>query len=420
MGTFAPVISIAPSNSLTLKTERKDGSNRFLLFTSSWLHLQSYIESCLQLPINKGDFVAKYGDFALKKTVDDTLAPMTNLVEITNTFGNPTILKERISENPNCVFTSEPPSEIYGHIVWLAMQIQHAANTFNYTFANLNDLLDPSMGTPQVRAQNLKDILVGRGGLVSTADDMRNKTAHLLQKLTTFDKKIGAANDQMLRYLAGKEGILAAAEKLVGEYKAQMDAYETAANESYALWKKYTIAASVASVTLFVIGAVLTAFQFFTVLPVGEWLMLGGVAAATGLGIAAKKARDAYDEAVRNKNQAEAEQKKKLDLVNDLKGLNSQIGEVAPALQDFATNLGIIEGVWLDIGGRLAHIATTYSVEQLSNLPWVTQAFQVADATHKWKDIQVTAQEFTQTSLVSYRLLKFGDPLPEVARQTAA
>lgn len=420
MGTYAPVISIAPSNSLTLKTERKDGSNRFLLFTDSWLHLQSYITACLQLPINKGNFVAKYGDFADKKMVEDTLTAMTHLVDLTSTFGNPAILKRRISENPNYVFTPEPPSEIYGHIVWLAMQIQNAASTFNYTFASLKDLLDPSAGTPQVRAQNLKDVLVGRAGLVSTAGDMRKKTEDLLRKLTAFDAKIAAANDQMMHYLAGELGILADAEKLVGKYKADMDTYEASARESYALWKRYTIAASVASVTLFVIGAVITAFSFFTTLPVGEFLMLGGVAAATGLGIAAKKARDTYDEAVRQKNHAEAEQKKKLDLVNDLKGLNGQIGEVAPALADFATNLGTIEGVWLDIGGRLAHIATTYSVEQLSDLPWVTQAFKIADATHKWRDIQVTAQEFTQTSLVSYHVLKFGDPLPPIPQQTAA
>ena len=40
--------------------------NRFILFGSQWLKLQSFVGQALELPINKGDWEEKYGAFSEK------------------------------------------------------------------------------------------------------------------------------------------------------------------------------------------------------------------------------------------------------------------------------------------------------------------------------------------------------------------
>lgn len=67
--------------------------------------------------------------------------------------------------------------------MWLAIQIQNSASTFQMTFGSPSDVLSPGAGTPEERAANLKLILTGPGGLASTADDMRGKTNELMTKL---------------------------------------------------------------------------------------------------------------------------------------------------------------------------------------------------------------------------------------------
>ncbi|HMD99551.1 MAG TPA: alpha-xenorhabdolysin family binary toxin subunit A [Terriglobia bacterium] len=412
-------ISVMPSNDLTLSTQSKVQPNRFILFTDSWLNLQNYIETCLQLPINQGDFEQKYGSFAQKELVTNALTAMKDVRDLSSDFGNPSTLKKRLGENPDYIFTKDPPNEIYAHIVWLASQIQNAASTFTFTFASLKDLIGPSAGTPAERAQNLKDVLIGQGGLVSTADDMKKKTSELLRKLMAFDGKFSAANEHVQRYAGQSSDILAAANKLVGDLTNDIEnRLKPASEAAWKAWRDYTIAASVTSVGLFLIGAVMFALApvtFGATAIAGGVLMAGGVACAAALGSAAKSQRDVYNDLQAEIAQKEEEKKKKVRLVSDLTGFNGQIGLVAPAMKDFKKNLETIESIWLDIGGKLAYICTTYTVEQLSDLPWVTQAFKITDATNKWKNIQVTTQEFTQTSLVSYDFGRWGDRIPEPA-----
>jgi hypothetical protein len=40
---------------------------------------------------------------------------------------------------------------------------------------------------------------------------------------------------------------------------------------------------------------------------------------------------------------------------------------------------------------------------------------KIGDATAKWQSIATTTQQFTQNSLISYSIKKWGDPLPAAA-----
>ena len=94
--------------------------------------------------------------------------------------------------------------------------------------------------------------------------------------------------------------------------------------------------------------------------------------------------------------------RKKNLLVSDLTGFNTQIGLVAPALTTFRSSLSQVEGVWATMSSNLAFIANNYTPHQLGDLPWLTQAMKIGDATQKWQAIGTSAQQFQVNSLVDY------------------
>jgi hypothetical protein len=141
------------------------------------------------------------------------------------------------------------------------------------------------------------------------------------------------------------------------------------------------------------------------------WPISAGLAG--GLGDAAKKARDAYDDACRQRDAAEADEQKKIQLKVDLDGFNKQMAPVNQAAINFQTTLQQVTGVWTQIGVNIAYIADNFKPEQLGDLSWVMQALALERATGDWKIIADKAQEYTANSLVTYHFHTFGDPLPQ-------
>jgi hypothetical protein len=372
--------------------------SRFLLFTNSWLNVQNYITATLKLPIAVNDFTATYGTFPDQALITNTVEAMKRVRGLSDTFGNPTLIKQKLITQPDYLQTTSPPDEVYAHIIWLANQIYNAANSFSYTLAQLQAFL--ATGTPQQRADNLKAILIGPGGLVSTADDMRQKTNALSTKLLSFGGKFGEANDQLQKYTGSQSQVLKDANDLIGSINDTINnVLRPAADEALKQWRDYTIAAVTTSVGVTVLSAGL-------LLPVAVGL-------AAGLGVAATKARDAYNTVCDQIDAANQDIKRKSLLVTDLQGFNVGINQVAPAMAEFNTNLGVIESVWVDIGSNLAFICNNYTVEQLSNYSWVMQAMKIGDATAKWNAIGNVTQDFTQHALVNYDAsTSFGQKLP--------
>jgi hypothetical protein len=401
-----PTTSLVPSNDLT--APRTQGvildpnappppANRFILFGSQWLRLQSFIAQALELPINQGEWDAKYGDFSEKTAVQNCLTAFSNVKGLSARFGNPITLKQAISSNPDYLQTTQPPAEIYAHIVWLANQIQNQAGTFANTLPLLQQLLGPTGGTKQQRADNLKEVLVGQGGLASTAADMKQKTNALMSKMLSFDADFSAANATVQEYAGNQSSIFKAVDKLIGQLKDSIKETQQAADDAYAEWRAYTIAAVTVSVGL-------TIFSGGLLLPLA-------VAAAIGFGVAAARAKDNYNNLCDEVRSFEADLGKKTRLSIDLTGLNSAVADIAPAMTEFKKSLETIEGVWNDVGMNLAYIANNYTVDQLSDLTWVIQAMRILDAQTKWQEIGRTAGEFSQNSLVSFDFAKLGQKL---------
>ncbi|MCH2051369.1 MAG: hypothetical protein MK289_23930 [Trichodesmium sp. ALOHA_ZT_67] len=244
------------------------------------------------------------------------------------------------------------------------------------------------MGTKEERAEYLREILVGQGGLVSTAEDMKNKTDALIKKLADFDGQITDANKQLQTYTGQQSQILTLANQNVGSIKTTIEQLRREADAAEKTWKDYTIAAVTTSIGITVLS--------------GGLLWFVGAAAGIGLGIKADTQKAKYNALIGEIGTQNVELSKKSRLVTDLTGLNTQIGNVAPALADFKNQLQQIQGVWVGVSGNLQYIATNYGVDQLSSLPWITQAMKIGDATKKWQEIGRTTEQFITHSLVSY------------------
>lgn len=399
---------LVPSSPLTIRNSAPPPDkptstppDRFILFGESWLTMQNAVAASLKLPLNQGDFTSKYGSFpdTDKAEVDGCFAAMANLRDLSSSFGDPMAIKAKIASDGNYLLTATPPTEIYGHIVWLAMQIENAASTFDNTFAVLQELLSPSGGTPAERADNLRNILTGDGGLTSTAADMRDRTGTLSSKLATFDGKVNEAATAIMEYSGGSSKILADANQLLGQLQSDIKTMRKAAEEAHTAWRNYTIAAVTTSVGITILS--------------GGMLWFVGLGLGIGLGVAAAKEMALYNKLVSQIAGKEADVTRKTQLVTDLGGLNTQMPGLVAAVSDFKTRMEEVEGVWTDIGGNLAYIASNYTDEQLSNYSWVIQTTKILDAQKKWQAICDTAQQFTQHSLVSYDTsLSFGQPIP--------
>lgn len=401
--------SAEPSNPLTIASSSPPHDvhdappNRFILFTNDWLDLQSYVQQSLALPITTNDFAATYGDFASTDTalIAGAVDALKKVNGLSATFGDPRTLKQRLASDANYLNGASAPTEIYGHIVWLAGQISNAASTFNFTLPALLTLL--GQGSKEDRTKNLKSILIGPGGLVSTADDMRVKTAALVQKLANFDGNLTDANKQLQTFIGKESDLMSRTDQLIGSLQHDIDdVLQPSADDAYRKWRDYTISAVTTSVGVTVLSGGL-------LLPVAAGL-------AIGLGTAAALEKKAYNDLMDKIASERVDIQKKSQLKTDLSGFNARVNLVGPALTTFKSSLESVEGVFTQMSMNLAFVANNFGEDKLSDLPWVTQALKIGDATNKWHAIGDTAQEFTQSSLVSYdSSTRFGAKVPDAA-----
>lgn len=342
----------------------------------------------MELPINQGDWNDKYGELEKEKElVVNALEAMKKVQGLSSQFGVPTSIQDKLAQDGGYLTNLEPPSEIYGHIIWLASQINNAASTYNYTFEYLKDVLSPSMGTKAERAGYLKEILVGQGGLVSTAEDMGKKTDALITKFAVFNGKIQDAHQQLQTYTGQQSQILSVANQKIGALEDQIQQLLSAADAAEKAWKDYTIAAVTSSIGITIISAGLLA-------PLAVGLGIG-------LGKKAGDEKEKYNALMHKIGRQSEERNKKSRLVMDLWGLNRQIGKFDPALTSFRNHLEAIQGFWVSRSAKFKFIAE-HDEDKLSNYTWVIQTAKILEINKMWEDLATTTEHFITHSLVSY------------------
>lgn len=372
------------------------GPPLFCLFTEDWITLQTFIVQALQLPITVGDFQAKYGTFADEAQIEQCVAAMQTVQGLSADFGDPTALIKQIGTDPTILQSDTAPTQLYVHIVWFATKLYQTAVTFNQTLGQFMTLLN---NTPADQRQALvTEILTGQGGLQSSAQAMAQLANDLNQSMSAFYGKLSPATTTMSTYSSQSGKFYQDVLSDITQDDSDVTTFQNEADTAYKLWRDLTISAVTVSVGLMILTAGLA------------WPL--AATAAGVLGSQAQKARDAYNAAVAQVQNAQADEQKKMQLKMDLNTFNIQMAPVNTAAQNFIKTLEQVEGVWVAIASDLGYIAKTFTPDQFQNLPVWKEAMQLDDATQDWQTIAQKADEYRSNSLVSYQIQSFGAPLP--------
>lgn len=392
--------TLVPPSGLATPGTKDTDPPLFCLFTRDWLKLQTFIVQALQLPITQGDFVSKYGKFQDEQQIKDVITAMQGVQGLSTTFGDPILLLKQLETNPAILQGDTAPKELYTHIVWFANQLYQTARTFNQTLGQFITILNPAnCGNKAQCGALLISLLTGPGGLQSSAASMVTLANALVSKLAAFNNELTPKADTMATYVASSGTFYQDVEKAITADLQDIANYQKAADTAYKLWEDLTIAACTTSVGVLVLTG-------------GAGILISG-ALATGLGVEAQKARDAYNQACDDLHKAETDEQKKINLKADLDTFNKTLSPVNDAAQNFLTTLQKVAGVWSQISNNLSYIATHFTPEQVGDLGWLQQAMALDRATQDWGIIATAAEGYTSNSLVSYKIQPFGTPSPQ-------
>lgn len=409
-------VSIAPAPGLTTAADPNSGQKtKFALFSDSWLELQGYIGSALELPIAKGDFEVKYGSIGSSTTILECIAAMRGVQEASTEFGNPKTLRAALIKDPNILATPQPPTEIYTHTVWMGQRVHETAGRIVSGYESVLEAL-PGL-PPKEQVENIKAYLFDETlGPIPLSKKMSDEVGALIKKLGKFEQKMNEYNDKLAKFTSSSSTMIQEVDRLVGSLSQQIRDLEKSRDEAYKAWRDFTIAAVTASVGCALIGAILAPFTG------GVSLLIGGLAAiATGVGLGVKAAqmRAQYNEYCNQIQTQTVELQKKNRLRGDLGGLDLQMKKVGPAMTKFLKTLQEVEGVWVTMNTDMLAINSSVTEANIGSVPFLVKS-KAKLAIDSWKSVDDAAKQFTVGSLVDYTSIAFGDKMPENAPHAAA
>lgn len=403
--------NITPATGLTRPAHPDSGQkSQFALFTDSWLQLQGYVGSALELPISNGSFESKYGSFGGATVIQDCVGAMRNVQQAATEFGNPQTLRTQLIANPKLLASDTPPDEVYTHTVWMGQRVHRTAQTLASGYKSVVDGLSGLPAKDQVT--NLKAYLFDQTmGPIPLSKQMSDEVGVLITKLGKFEQKMNEYNEKMQRFTRDSSSMMAEVNGKIGDLQKKIQELEGLRDEAYKAWRDFTIAAVTASVGCALIGGLLAPFTG------GASLLVGGVAAVAtgvGLGVKAAQCRAKYNAYCDEIGTQSADLKKKQRLRSDLGDFNMQMQRIGPAMQDFMKNLQTVQGVWTQMNSDMVAIGGSLTESNVGTLPFLVKAKANA-AVDSWKEVGNSAKQFTVESLVDYTSIAFGDKLPEAA-----
>lgn len=404
-------LSIGPSDGLLTPADPNSGrETKFSLFSESWVDLQGFVGSAMELPISNGNFEDKYGSIGSSTTITDSIAAMKDVQAASAEFGDPKTLRKDLIENPNLLASAEPPSEIYTHTVWMGQRMHETAGKlasgYDSVFEGLSGL------PPKDQVSNIKAYLFDQTlGPIPLAQKMSEDINILIKKIGRFEQKMNEYNEKLKSFTKNSSDLIAEVNVSIGGLSQKISDLKKSRDEAYAAWRDFTIAACVSSVACLLIGGLLAP------LTGGVSLLVGGAAAiASGVGLGIKAAQNSakYNEYCKLIKTEEAELKKKSRLRNDLSDFDTQMQLVGPAMSSFLRNLQSVEGVWVQMNTDMLAIYNGVDESNIGSLPFLVKA-KAKHAIDQWKAVDDGAKQFTVDSLVDYSSLAFGEGMPDAA-----
>lgn len=401
-------LSIAPAAGLTTPADERSGQKtQFALFSDSWIEMQGYVGSALELPIAAGSFEEKYGTIGSSTTITDCIAAMRGVQSTAAEFGNPKTLRAALIQNPNLLASNTPPAEIYTHTVWLGQRVHQTAGTIVSGYESVLEELVCLPAKDQV--ENLKAYLFDQTmGPIPLSKTMSDEAGALIIKLGKFEQKMNEYNEKFKAFTSGSSKMMQDLDTTIGGLAQKIHELEGLRDEAYKAWRDFTIAACTTSVGCLLIGAVLAPFTAGVSLAVGT---LAGIATGVGLGVKAAQERAAYNEYCSQIDTQNTELTKKQRLRSDLGDFNIAMQRVGPAMNKFLKSLQTVQGVWVSMNNDMLAISNSLTPDNVGSLPFLVKT-KANLAIDSWKAVDESAKQFTVESLVDYQSLGFGDKMP--------
>lgn len=362
-------------------------TTKFALFTENWIQMQTFIATALKLPISNGDFDTKYGVFDAKHkaAVQNCITAFTSLHGSAQEFGNPAVLMKELASLQG----GEKPPSIYGEIVWVANQIASAAQSFEFTYSSLKEVLVDSMSKEERKAA-LTEILTGKGGLRDKAVEMEAKATTLRNRLMAFSTKIGENQKSIDLYANVSGEVYRDAVAKAGELGTQLTELKVKIKEHNDAYIGYAAGAGGGAALIFI-------FTFGLGWPIA-------LAYGVGMGVGgAEMARQAMENCKTLFEEAKGDQQQKLVLQADLEGLNTRIGDIRTHVDAVCDGLKGIIGVWNNQVAALDTIVKDTDLDKLLTFPALNLKLGILAAQGKWKQIATDTFEFTANAFVEYR-----------------
>ncbi|MER5356420.1 hypothetical protein ABT093_39645 [Kitasatospora sp. NPDC002551] len=388
---------LPPTDALLLKadpTKKQDPKQpdfTYALFGEEWLHIQVFVTSILKMRIaNTSNYTSMYGaiDKDDEQEIKDFIAAVTEIQKLSNRFGDPVAIIDKISKGGDYLTGDTPPSEVYGQNIWMAYRIRNTAKTFHSFCHDLPDAMDDGQGAIKQNAENVRDLLVGpKNGLKKLIDQLMADLKGIIQNLAAFSGDFRTQNDKLTLYVAKEGKIYKHAVAARDKCKQEAKDFQEEADATYKSWKKYMIAACCSTA-----GGLI------------------GVLTAIGLGIYAAILRAKYNKLLVKVKAMEDEEFKKVKLLTDLDGLRTQVTPLTGYTSSFQTHLDTILGKWQNTSNSIAQIAKLDD-EALGNKNKIATNLKLKQAEEEWKSVVDATEWFTGNSLVSPSRTEFGAEL---------
>lgn len=340
----AAVIQNAPADAQASvkQTLASSPDNVFALQSTDWSNMQKAVTHGLQLPITQGDFTDKYGAF------DDT-ADVQGAIQIFNTintlltqYGDPSSIAQDIDQYTSM---TDPPTAIFAYTVWLAAQVELAAQNIQNEFnAFVQDVL-PSL-SPDDAATALLQLIQAPGGLLDTVSNT------LLPLTKTYNTTVGtyykqlydallntnaAGPDSLAKYLAQDNNVLTAAQNDVTEISSQIATLQSEIATDNQQYLAFTITASVSPA--------------LSLLP--PLFFLQGLIDAAVFGSLAGVWKGKLDALNSQLQQQQAAEQQKTQLVADLTTFNQQASTIGTYGTTFLNDVDGLVKAWTNFVGTL-------------------------------------------------------------------
>jgi len=321
-----------------------------LRFRQERTELEKFFAHASRLPADEKAFETRYGTFQENSGVRQFVGALQEVNEMARGLGNPASLKECISEDGNYLFNPEPPAVIYHHLIWLANHIANAASTVKKGYADLAGLFDMP-GSPGSRAQGVKGVLVGNGGLASIAARVQTEVRQLTDNLEPFVPRLM----QVVRTF-NQTTLLNQANETIGYLEEKTRQAQKRADEAEKKAKGW---------------------------------------------YGRKKRRKQYESFLKEIGANRAETEHKRLFVEDLDGFFVAADRVVPAVKRIDNKLKGIEKLFADLEDHVASVCKLATGKQLSDRNWVARALSLSDEVDKWDAIENAAHDSVQQAMVS-------------------